>query len=456
MAEPKNALSLIQLSDLFDHMPQAVLVADTDREIVYLNRGAEALFGYAADELVGMKTSVLYADAEEFAAQGQARYNAEAPPGTTSYRATYVRKDGTSFLGQTQGGPVRSADGSIRGFVGILSVASVMGRSLHALQRLHSITADSGRPFPERMQSILSLGSEYFGLPLAIQSRVVGGEYTVEHCMDPSGQLQAGAQFELAGTYCVHTLTRGGATGFHCAGRSAIREHPCYRDFGLESYLGAQVTVHGEVYGTINFSRFEACDPFSPDDLAFIELLADWVGNAIGAERARAQLQQAARTDVLTGLLNRRAVSDELAWQLAHGERSGLSVSVVMCDIDHFKRVNDTWGHEAGDEVLRQFAARATAVARQVDRIGRFGGEEFLFVLPDTDLAGAQVFAERLLAALASGAVTGPGGESIQISASFGAATAGLDESIDQLLARADGAMYEAKGEGRAQVRLAS
>jgi diguanylate cyclase (GGDEF)-like protein len=124
----------------------------------------------------------------------------------------------------------------------------------------------------------------------------------------------------------------------------------------------------------------------------------------------------------------------------------------VVCDLDHFKRVNDTYGHGAGDFVLHVFGERLMGALREADLAGRIGGEEFLMVLPETDLSGARPFAERLRKAINSVPVPLPSGP-LSISCSLGIAErTAADLEAGQLLARADSAMYQAKSGGRDRV----
>jgi len=156
--------------------------------------------------------------------------------------------------------------------------------------------------------------------------------------------------------------------------------------------------------------------------------------------------------DPLTGLANRSCVLAELQNRFGLSLRYGRPLSVVICDLDHFKRVNDAHGHAAGDMVLRAFGAWATASLREADLAGRIGGEEFLMVLPETDLAGAQPFAERLRQVVASRPVPVSSG-GLGVTCSLGIAQRRPDDlDAGQLLARADAALYRAKAEGRDRV----
>jgi len=171
---------------------------------------------------------------------------------------------------------------------------------------------------------------------------------------------------------------------------------------------------------------------------------------------AREEAVKLSLTDSLTGVNNRRHLTDSLPGEVTRARRFGRPLSVVMCDIDHFKRVNDTYGHAAGDMVLRAFA---TLLVRQVrvdiDWVARFGGEEFVLVLPETDLAGGVLAAERLRAAVAALEV-GFEGQTIRLTSSFGVASAGPawpdDAVAELLLTQADQCLYVSKKLGRDRV----
>jgi diguanylate cyclase (GGDEF)-like protein len=168
------------------------------------------------------------------------------------------------------------------------------------------------------------------------------------------------------------------------------------------------------------------------------------------------ELKLQATTDALTGLPNRRAIDECLAIELARTKRSGQPFSLVMVDIDHFKAFNDIYGHPAGDACLRSVAGALERTDRRLgDFVGRYGGEEFCAILPDTDEDGAYFFAERLRTAVRDLRQTHAGSEKGVVTISVGVATYAADE-IDRtdatLIARADEALYVAKGAGRDRV----
>ncbi len=165
------------------------------------------------------------------------------------------------------------------------------------------------------------------------------------------------------------------------------------------------------------------------------------------------QLYEQATRDSLTGLWNRIAAIQILDREIARAARSDSSIAVIMADLDHFKQVNDTHGHLAGDAVLREAAHRMSSVLRKYDSIGRYGGEEFLIVVPACHFAGSLTVAERLRDAV-SRQPFHTAGENHRTTCSFGLAWCDRAEDIDanRLLREADTALYLAKRNGRNRV----
>lgn len=168
-----------------------------------------------------------------------------------------------------------------------------------------------------------------------------------------------------------------------------------------------------------------------------------------------AMYRQATR-DPLTGLSNRRQSLEQLAGDLELCRQEGLPLSVLMFDLDHFKRLNDTHGHAAGDVVLKTFAEILRQRSRSgLDLVGRHGGEEFLMVLPGLDAAAAVALAEVIRADCRTAKVMAPEGERLQVTASIGIAQARPEDDVDALLQRADDALYQSKREGRDRMSVA-
>ena len=231
------------------------------------------------------------------------------------------------------------------------------------------------------------------------------------------------------------------------------------------SLLAVPILHHGELTGILYLENNAVSGAFTEKRLEVLHLLASQTAISIENARLYADMEQrvAARTaelkaltlrDTLTGLANRKAFDERLLEELARARRSGQPLSLLIIDIDHFKRVNDAYGHLIGDECLRQMGLTLTAtVQRMGDFIARYGGEEFVLILPDTDLAGAILFAEGLLQAVRN-IVLEVGEVRHPITASIGVAVAQGTGAIDAdaLIESADRRLYAAKAAGRDQI----
>jgi diguanylate cyclase (GGDEF)-like protein len=165
--------------------------------------------------------------------------------------------------------------------------------------------------------------------------------------------------------------------------------------------------------------------------------------------RAREELRERANKDLLTMLPNRSAIHSALEQEIARCHRDQRSVGVILLDIDHFKKINDTYGHFAGDAVLRETASRLRTGMRPYDQVGRYGGEEFLVVLPNCDLDKAYMQADRMRLRLQSSPMVVEGSD-LRVSASFGVTVSdGSERSAEFFVRVADEALYQAKAGGR-------
>jgi diguanylate cyclase (GGDEF)-like protein/PAS domain S-box-containing protein len=182
------------------------------------------------------------------------------------------------------------------------------------------------------------------------------------------------------------------------------------------------------------------------------DILIGAMADVTEQKETQERLRDMATHDALTGTFNRRYLEDLLRRELERAERYAHPLTIGILDIDHFKRVNDTYGHNTGDEVLRAVSQRCKGMLRANDVIGRYGGEEFVLVFPETDLAAAEVVAQRLREAVAEQRVSA-GGTPVQITVSIGLASA-RGGTIQTLMGQADAALYDAKHGGRNLVRV--
>lgn len=221
-------------------------------------------------------------------------------------------------------------------------------------------------------------------------------------------------------------------------------------------FVTAKQDMEDRVHG-LEMAVDYICKPF-----AVPELLAR-VRTAVRVRKLQEQLERLALTDELTKLTNRRGFMAEFEDELWRARRFGHPLSVLLFDLDHFKNVNDTWGHPQGDEVLKAFARVLEQWSRRIDKVARFGGEEFAAVLPETDAEGAQIFAEKVCEATRSLEIFAEG-QRIPLTVSVGGVAVNISRSEDEnhegsegnigvfahrLLSEADHCLYNAKETGR-------
>lgn len=207
--------------------------------------------------------------------------------------------------------------------------------------------------------------------------------------------------------------------------------------------------LRGEkVLGTIVLASSSA-QQYPQATIDMLRVITQQVSVSLQNARMYNSMELRATTDGLTGLTNHRAFQERLATLHALAERSGQKFSVILTDIDHFKSVNDTYGHPVGDAVLRRVAAVFKGRSRKVDIVARYGGEEFVLVLPDTDAAGAEVFANKLREEIGSQVMTSDDGP-FQVTISMGVAEYPSDsKNRQELIEKADQALYHCKRNGR-------
>ncbi len=195
-------------------------------------------------------------------------------------------------------------------------------------------------------------------------------------------------------------------------------------------------------------------DGFDDEQLSTAASLASHAAIALENARLHRIVEQQALVDELTGIANRRQCEDTLPAEIARAERFGTPLTLVIADLDDFKGINDRHGHAVGDDVLREFASVLKATVRETDLAGRWGGEEFLLLLPGAGAAGGAQLAERIRSAFAERSFLGSDGEVARVTCSFGVAQLQPADNGRELFAAADRALYQAKRKGKDRVEL--
>lgn len=207
------------------------------------------------------------------------------------------------------------------------------------------------------------------------------------------------------------------------------------------------------VVGVLNLADKMEGDSFNSEDIALIELLGQLVGASIGNIKLFEKIQRQATTDGLTSLTNHKTFYEILERELWRSRRYGGQISLIMIDIDNLKKINDAYGHRAGDKVIREISRRIRECIRQIDTAARYGGDEFAVILPNTSLNDAIVVAERMLEAV-SRTPTSWQKEQITLSISVGLGQYDADANPEDITSRSDQALYTAKQAGKNTVRI--
>ncbi|HEU0131119.1 MAG TPA: EAL domain-containing protein [Mycobacteriales bacterium] len=391
------------LAAIVEGSGDAIIETGGDGVVRAANAAVRAVFGYEPDELVGRELWCLVPEerrAEAEAATAAVLAGETVEPFTTER----LRRDGSRVATSVRLSPVRDAAGAVVAVSGI-------SRDVSAETRTRAALAAGERRFRARFEQV---GLPQFVADLDGRAREVNQAFA-----DLVGHDRAG----LAGW----------DLGALAAGETGTRDTAVTRADGTEVPVLAHVTLLREADGT----------PYA---------VAGFAHDLTELRRAEDELRRRALRDELTGLANRTLLADRLDQAVARAGRTrGGSVAVLFADLDQFKLVNDSLGHEAGDALLVQVAERLAAATRPGDTVARFGGDEFVVVCEGADEAAAHLVAEDLLGTLAE--PFDLGGQPAYITASVGIAVSPPHTGAD-LMRFADAAMYDAKGRGRGRVHV--
>jgi diguanylate cyclase (GGDEF)-like protein/PAS domain S-box-containing protein len=339
-----------------------------------------------------------------------------------------------------------------------------------AIRALYEVmSSDKSDSLDEKMKSLLAMGCGRFDLPIGVlglfsHTEESGDIFETLFVQSPDKRIRPAMTLSRANTQSIESKLLGLAK---LPNGANWKQYPYVSSNEEIAYLGSPVLVEGKLFGMLSFSSIERRpEGFIHGEIELLQLMAEWVGGEIERENTRAALEKQqsellsanlkleamATHDALTEAKNRRAFNDKLAEEWSRATRYGTSLSLIMMDVDKFKNFNDDFGHQAGDGVLKRVAAIAMGAIRTTDFFARYGGEEFALILPNTDIEGAMILAERLRAKIEGG-----GWRERVVTASFGVACSEPNmRRAEDLTEAADKALYASKERGRNRVTHAS
>jgi diguanylate cyclase (GGDEF)-like protein/PAS domain S-box-containing protein len=334
-----------------------------------------------------------------------------------------------------------------------------------ALHNLYQVIVDRDLDLLEKIRALLTMGCRRFNVETGVLGEIVPGGFELLQVVSPDERIRRGKIYERSaeiGDWPEPVFARHmrlpDDESTHLA--RDWRRFPFYNVADVEAYLSTPVFVAGDLFGVLAFSSVTVREEaFTEADKEYLQLMAQWLGSELERLQARAELEAKqteliavnsklealATVDGLTGAKNRRALDERLEMELRRAWRYKTPLSVLLLDVDKFKQFNDSFGHLAGDEVLKTVALVLQENVRVIDFVARYGGEEFAVLLPQTDVEGAMIVANRLREKIeAAKWIDRP------VTASIGVAS--LSETMKEraeLLAAADRGLYASKEAGR-------
>jgi diguanylate cyclase (GGDEF)-like protein/PAS domain S-box-containing protein len=466
---------------VLDASPNPILAIDAHGRIVYASPRVQEVFGWSPQELLGQPIESLvpsHLRERHVAARAAYRRHPAARPIGSGLELTARRRDGSEFPVEISLAPLRSR----RGALVFATVVDITARTnlQEQLEQAHAELQHHAEELEQRAREMSHLAET--GELLESCQSLDEAYAVIGRVAEPLFAGDAGAVYALAssGTAAEAVATWGSPAPtrsvFSPTDCWALRRGRLYvvhdgepelRCPHVEEPIGggvicAPLAAQTETLGLLHLqlrrrATGKARAALLADRQRLVETLGEQVALALANIRLRATLREQSSRDALTGLFNRRYMEETLDRELRRAAREGYSLGLLLADLDHFKELNDAFGHAAGDETLRRIGSYLGGAVRGEDIACRFGGEEFVVILPKASLADTQLRAE----ALRKGIKAQPPGEPSPLypTATMSLGVAAYPEhgtSVAQLIAAADSAMYRAKTQGRDRVVVAA
>jgi diguanylate cyclase (GGDEF)-like protein len=466
-----GAMFRLQLIDIIpvarervvESMSESLIILDEGGRVAATNPAARKLIAEAggpAEDVPELKILGKPA-AEIFSSWPEMAVGLSSP--ASGQREISLKMDGTSRVFDVHLSPLQSHGSFVTGWVAVLyditrikeaEASAVEASRVADTLRETGLTLSSNFDFKQVSALILDLMNRVIPFDVGAFLTTEGTELRLAGIKGPRDtQILIGRTYSVSGCrLCNMSIQRMRPLISTISSPEDILL-PLDPGLGIHFYLGVPVVFRGHATGLIALYNASA-HPFAEKDAQVAELFANQVAVAMDNSRRVEQMEKQAVTDELTTLYNRRAFADIAEKEVGRARRYQRPLALILFDIDHFKNVNDTHGHLVGDQVLRVLAAAVRKIVRATDTICRFGGEEFIVLMPEAMRDEALAMAERLREKVSDITVVAPEGTlSLTISLGVAGLEPDKDETLESLIGRADKAMYSAKAAGRNTVR---
>lgn len=442
---------------IIEQLPTMVAYVDYDRRFRFVNTAYASFFGLTPNGMLGQPvTDVLSDESYQRVKPNHDRVFTSGEKVEFSDVVTF-RNGGKCFLDISYLPDVDEKN-NIIGLYAIIEDVTDYYASVDVMRTIHEVIHKRGRRIdPASIDELLKVGVDYLGVDIGTASSIKAGIYTIEWVQTAKMDFPSGTTLPVETTYCSLVLNAKKLIYTNDASTDPrFKEHPSYLTYGLETYIGTPLIINDQIWGILGFSRKnKRAQPFSELEVEMVRMMGTAVETVIAEQQVRSDLIRQrddmaviAYTDALTGLKNRSAGMQILEQSLGRQNNSQKCV-VGVIDFDHFKEVNDSYGHDVGDKVLIAGSNAMSEAVRSSDSVVRVGGEEFMVVLAYADHESAAQVLERLRQAVEEVTVTLDSGEIINPTVSIGASESGPGDDVSSIYRRADQALYKAKRAGR-------
>jgi diguanylate cyclase (GGDEF)-like protein/PAS domain S-box-containing protein len=443
----RDAEQLLGLA--FDHSPLGMTLSTPDRGLVRLNQAFADMLGYSVQELMANQHPTRYTHPVDHAIDREhigALLNGERHH--TQWDKRYIHANGHSVWARVSLSVLHHPDGSPRHFVS--QIEDISERRQHeaeerALRDVAELVAAGAKPaivfsaITEQVRELLGASAG-----AVVRFDVAANTGVMLGAASSDGADLVGTAFDLQSATATAEVFRCGQPA-RVDALALSAEDPMSKTvqrMGLTGSVAAPIQVGGALWGAVAAASGQH---IAVGAELRLERFAHLASLAITNLQAVEMLEHRAATDPLTGIANHRTFHDRLRSEVERAQRYGRDVSVVLLDLDHFKEINDTHGHQTGDRILKEVAQRLADEARDGELVARIGGEEFAWLIPESDLHGAYGAAERVRRAIE----TTPFADVATVTLSAGVSSTTHARDAHQLMRNADRALYCAKEHGR-------